>query len=109
MISPRGRLCLLQEGDGVFWNYFSRLSYMTGNRPAILCMSSTEVFSSAGMVTVGRWCWVTFSAGGPTNLDNGRARAYCAFSRCGWGRSDISSLVYHFFSFTLPLRWMDDF
>ena len=23
--------------------------------------------------------------GRPTNLDNGRARAYCACSRCGWG------------------------
>ena len=23
--------------------------------------------------------------GRPTNLDNSRARAYCACSRCGWG------------------------
>ena len=23
--------------------------------------------------------------GHPTNLDNSRARAYCAYSRCGWG------------------------
>ena len=29
---------------------------------------------------------------GPTNLDNSRARAYCACSRCGWG------LFGHFFS-----------
>ena len=28
----------------------------------------------------------------PTNLDNSRARAYCACSRCGWG------LFGHFFS-----------
>ena len=30
--------------------------------------------------------------GRPTNLDNGGARAYCAFSRCGW------ALFGHFFS-----------
>ena len=30
--------------------------------------------------------------GRPTNLDYGRARAYCACSRCGWG------LLGHFFS-----------
>ena len=29
--------------------------------------------------------------GRPANLDNIRARAYCAFSRCGWG------LLGHFF------------
>ena len=28
----------------------------------------------------------------PINLDYGRARAYCAYSRCGWG------LFGHFFS-----------
>ena len=30
--------------------------------------------------------------GRPTNLNYGRARAYCACSRCGWG------LLGHFFS-----------
>ena len=30
--------------------------------------------------------------GGPTNLDYIRARAYCTYSRCGWG------LFGHFFS-----------
>ena len=30
--------------------------------------------------------------GRPTNLDYSRARAYCAYSRCGWG------LFGHFFS-----------
>ena len=30
--------------------------------------------------------------GRPTNLDNSRARAYCACSRCGWG------LFGHFYS-----------
>ena len=31
-----------------------------------------------------------------TNLDNSRARAYCACSSCGWGCLDIFSLVYLF-------------
>ena len=30
--------------------------------------------------------------GRPTNLDYSRARAYCTYSRCGWG------LFGHFFS-----------
>ena len=30
--------------------------------------------------------------GRPTNLDYSRARAYCAYSRCGWG------LFGHFYS-----------
>ena len=34
--------------------------------------------------------------GHPTNLDNRRARAYCACSRCGWGLSGLFSLVYLF-------------
>ena len=42
--------------------------------------------------------------GRPTNLDYGRARAYCACSRCGWGCLDIFSLVYHF-SFPTPSLW----
>ena len=41
--------------------------------------------------------------GRPTNLDNSRARAYCACSRCGLG------LFGHFFSrlsfVVLPLRY----
>ena len=40
--------------------------------------------------------------GRPTNLDFSRARAYCAYSTCGWGYLDIFSLVYHF-SFSLSL------
>ena len=35
--------------------------------------------------------------GRPTNLDNRRARAFCACSRCGWG------LFGHFFS---PLSFL---
>ena len=38
--------------------------------------------------------------GCPTNLDNSRARAYCACGRRGWCCLDIFSLVYLFF---LPL------
>ena len=34
----------------------------------------------------------------PTNLDNSRARAYCACSRCGGGCLDIFKFV-HLFSF----------
>ena len=42
--------------------------------------------------------------GRPTNLDNSRARPYCACSRFGWGYLDIFSLVYRFFtSFSLSL------
>ena len=37
----------------------------------------------------------------PTNLDIGRARAYCACSRCGWGCLDIFKFVY-LFSFVSP-------
>ena len=42
--------------------------------------------------------------GRPTTLDNSRARAYCAYSRCGWG------LFGHFFSrshfsFLSPTLW----
>ena len=42
--------------------------------------------------------------GRPTSLDDSRARAYCACSRCGWG------LFEHFFSnlsflFSSPSLW----
>ena len=42
--------------------------------------------------------------GRPTNLAYSRARAYCAFSRFGWGCLDIFSLIYHF-SFLSPSLW----
>ena len=46
--------------------------------------------------------------GRPTSLDDNRARAYCACSRCGWGLFGHFSLSY-LFSFLLPLfeRWPD--
>ena len=37
----------------------------------------------------------------PTNLDNSRARAYFACSRCGWGCLDNFKFVY-LFSFLSP-------
>ena len=39
--------------------------------------------------------------GRPTNLDEGRARAYCACNGCGWVLFVHFSLVYHF-SFLSP-------
>ena len=52
-----------------------------------------------------RWCWVNFQcAGRPTNLDWGRAGAYCVCSRCGWGLFGIFTLVYQF-SFLSPSLW----
>ena len=42
--------------------------------------------------------------GRPTNLDDSRARAYCACSRYGWGCLDIFSLIY-LFSFLSPSLW----
>ena len=41
--------------------------------------------SSFGDVRVVRWSWVNFQGRGrPNNFYSGRARAYCACSRCGW-------------------------
>ena len=45
--------------------------------------------------------------GRPTNLNYGRARAYCAYSRCGWGLFGHFSLVYHFSSSSLSGRRPD--
>ena len=59
---------------------------------------------------VGRWYHSV--PGRPVSLDNGRARAYCACSRCGWGSSDIFFSVAYHFSFPPPSvwgGWMDDF
>ena len=43
----------------------------------------------------------------PFSLDSGRARAYCACSRCGWGSSDIFFLSPIIFLFLLPLSGVD--
>ena len=43
--------------------------------------------------------------GRPTSLDDSRARAYCACSRCGWGVVwTFFSLIY-LFSFLSPSLW----
>ena len=43
-------------------------------------------------------------SGRPTNLDNGRARVYCAFSKCGWGLFGYSfSRISFSFSCSLSL------
>ena len=42
--------------------------------------------------------------GRPTNLDDSRARAYCACSRCGWGGLDIFTLLCLFTSLS-PSLW----
>ena len=42
--------------------------------------------------------------GRPTSLDDSRARAYCACSRCGWGLfGHFFSHLYFLFSFSLSL------
>ena len=43
--------------------------------------------------------------GRPTKLADSRARAYCAYTRCGWGCSDIFSLVYNFSFFWETTRY----
>ena len=63
-------------------------------------------------VLLGSWGWSGGAKvlgklsvpGRPTGLDDSRARAYCACSRCGWGCLDIFSLVY-LFSFLSPSLW----
>ena len=49
------------------------------------------------------------AAGGrPTNLDIGRARAYCVCSRCGWGLFGyFFSRLSFLHSFSLSFGWMD--
>ena len=42
--------------------------------------------------------------GRPTNLHNSNARAYCTYSRCGWGLFGHFSLVY-LFSLLSPSLW----
>ena len=43
--------------------------------------------------------------GRPTSLDDSRARAYCACSRCGWGFVWSFFLSSVFFSFLSPSLW----
>ena len=43
-----------------------------------------------------RWSWGISSAGASYNLGDSRARAYCAYSRCGWGLFGHFILLYPF-------------
>ena len=42
--------------------------------------------------------------GRPTNLGLSRTRAYCTYSRCGWGCLDIFSRLSFLFSYSLSLK-----
>ena len=43
--------------------------------------------------------------GRPTNSGYSRTRAYCAYSRCGWGLFEyFFSLIYHFSLLSPSLR-----
>ena len=71
--------------------YAMRLQFATSDGPEDL--SHEQYRGGATRFTfrewggrVVRWCWVNFQCRGrPANLDYSRARAYCAYSRCGWG------------------------
>ena len=96
---------MLQEGDGdclkLFLAYFLHGRQWSGH---IMYGRNISFFSSVRVLAVGVICWVTFSAG-PTDLDNGRARAYCA---CAGGVVRIflfSPIISLFF---LPPANMDD-
>ena len=41
--------------------------------------------------------------GRAAKLDYSRARAYCAYRKCGWGLFGHFPLIYHFSSFSLFL------
>ena len=55
---------------------------------------------SGGAMVLGK----LLAPGRPTTLDNNRARAYCAYSRCGWGLfGHFFSRLSFLFSFSLSL------
>lgn len=60
------------------------------------------------MGAIRRWCRVNFSDGGLTNMDNDKARAYCACSACGLGVLIFFSRLSFFFYFSLLLEWTND-
>ena len=59
--------------------------------------SNSREGGSGGAMVLGK----LLVLGRPTNLDNSRARANCACSRCGWGLFGHFSLIY-LFSFLSP-------
>ena len=55
---------------------------------------------SGGAMALGK----LLAPGRPTTLDNSRAGAYCAYSRCGWGLfGHFFSRLSFLFSFSLSL------
>ena len=65
--------------------------------------------SGRAIVWVGQRPVVLAAGGRPTNLDNGRAKAYCVCSRCELGLFGyLFSRLSFLFSFSLSLGWMDD-
>ena len=71
----RAYLACSRCGLRIVWTFF-------------LCLSLLSSFSlslGAGGGQVVRWCWVNFQWRGILQFDYGRAGAYCACSRCGWG------------------------
>ena len=75
----------------------------------LFCIFNSDFPLLASCVRVGRSCWVgqgpaVLAAGRrPTNLDNGRARAYLVCSTCEFFLSRLS----FFFSFSRSLGCMD--
>ena len=59
---------------------------------------------SSGAMVLGK----LLVAGRPANLDNSRARAYCACSNCGRVCLDILFLICHFCLLSLSLSLGDD-
>ena len=81
----------------------------TGNRPAIICMGTTVVVPVLRSLRLGDG--LLLLPGLSTNLDNGRARAYRACRKCGWGLVGyIFSLAYHylFLSPSVLNGWMSN-
>ena len=51
-----------------------------------------------------QWCWETCSAGRPTNLNNNRTMAFCAFSSADGAVLGVLLSPIISFSFFLSLR-----
>ena len=87
------------ESDSAVWaKYFVNGTWQN-------MVVGTEVLVFSGVVGRAIWCWINFSSGPerPTNMDNSRARTYCACKRCGWGVWTLSSCLPYIFSSFLTL------
>ena len=97
---------------GLFGHFFSPLSFLVsfslslGDGPLMRQQRQFHYLIQPKMGVVG-WCdgpGITSSAGASYYLDDSRARAYCACSRCGWGCLDIFTVFYPF-SPLYPSLW----